>query len=1613
MNHVYRIIFNRSLGLWQVVSDTARSRTYGTSRPRRRAGRAATVLGTVTLAMAAAAPGWAANNLPLNGTWLMGSGNIQQTLPPDLLINVTTPGTAATAIQWAFFDVALGYSVNIRQPTAGSLLLNTVGGAQASALAGMIQGSGLLAVSNPYGLQVQSTGSITGAQAVLLTSLGLTAPPGAILQLSDLSSQSGVSNAGSISASGSVDLSGPTVSNETGGQITANRITLISGARLIADSTASSPSAFSIIAPLADTTGAAGATPKVLNAGTLTATDGSVLLQASTARTQASLTTPVISNTGTITAQNIALTAQGGSIASSGTLDAASGTLSLQSDMDIRVTGQVSASELTASSTGDLALTGSNQINRLNAIQVGGNFSLSNQQSLVQLGAMQVTGTTAINASSGNLFLTNAGNSFGGAVSVAGHNVLVRSSGSLTVARLDAANEASLTAAGALTISGNVDAASLALSADNDILVTADVAVTNNVSTSQGILNIGAGGTTGSVSGNIVNNSTVVFNRSDAVTYGGVISGTGAVTKNGAGVLTLNGVNTYGGTTDVRAGTLLVGGTLANASAKLASGVQVHNGARLGGYGTVGTTTIQAGGTLVSGGANGATGPLTIDGNLAMLAGSTLQVGLGAPQNAASALRVTGNASFFGGATVRITDAGGYASGLYTLVEYGSQGGFINPQLSLSWPAGQVSLFDSTADRRIYLSVQGVNPLKFWNANGLAAPGQFGGGSGIWSTTSPVWADMNGTTTGAMFPQPGMAVFSGTRGIVTIDNGPGAVQATGLQFTSDGYHLVGDVLTLTPGAAPASPVEVRVGDNGSSSAGYTATVDNTLAGVNGVAKTGAGTLVLNGANTYSGGTWIQGGTLSVSSDANLGAAGQAVTLDGGALRITGSSLQVLPRAIVLGAWGGGLDIADAANTFTVADALTGPGSLAKLGAGTLVLNGANNYTGGTSIAAGTLVAARDGALGSGPVNNAATLVFQNDASAAALAISNSGTVDFSGSGGPAGDNRLSAGSIAGSGRYALGGNTLTVGANNASTEVSGVIADGGLAGGTGAALVKQGAGTLVLSGVNTYTGATTVAGGTLQVTGSIAASSSLQVGPGATLTGSGVVGATTLQAGGVLAPGAANITLSVAGDLTMQAGSVYQVQADPASTASSRVAVAGRANLLGGSVLHAGPDGNFAPYATYTILTAAGGVNGRFDDVRSNYAFLTPSLGYGANDVTLTLQRRDTGSGAIRFADAARSGNQRAVANALDSLPVSNALHQRILTLPDGAPPAAFDNLSGEAHASVGSALYSGASTVRSTPFKYLRAGLAAPRLPGAPTALAGASDAAPPAGALPASGALPAWAEIIGNWQTLGGDGNAAKTTQRTGGLFVGADRAMGSGWRLGAALGYTDSNIEVEGRSSKSDVSAYSATLYGGKAFDAGAAKVNLLLGAAYTWNDISTRRIINTAGMDQTLKANYGASTSQLFTEIGYARPVGGGVTLEPFAGLAWADTRTRGFSESGGDAALSGRAKREDQTSTTLGLRAQTEVNLGRWQGAARASLGWRHAFGDVNPATTLAFQDSQAFTVSGLPIARDTALIELGGDVALSRTASLGVSYGGQFGGGNRENSASVRLNWRY
>ncbi|MDH0090970.1 autotransporter domain-containing protein [Achromobacter mucicolens] len=536
-----------------------------------------------------------------------------------------------------------------------------------------------------------------------------------------------------------------------------------------------------------------------------------------------------------------------------------------------------------------------------------------------------------------------------------------------------------------------------------------------------------------------------------------------------------------------------------------------------------------------------------------------------------------------------------------------------------------------------------------------------------------------------------------------------------------------------------------------------------------------------------------------------------------------------------------------------------------------------------------------------------------------------------------------------------------------------------------------------------------------------------------TLAGEGDVGPTTLTSGSTLSPGTAATsshimmagmslapgatmvmipstsptgTITVNGDLTFKPGSTYRVDAT-ADGKSDRVTVNGTANLAG-AVVHVGSGGTYAESTAYTILSATS-LNGSFDTASSDMAYLQPSLSHQNNQVVLTLDRKQVSSRPIEFADLAVTSNQRSAANAVQSLPKTSSLYTRVLNLPNGAPAGVFADLSGESFGSSVSAMQNVSNNVASLPTAQLRANMNAGFVPGPPTAQVGRGDAS----MLPRSNAQPLWAQTFGNWRTMDGNGNVAKSRERDFGIFVGGDHGVGNGWRLGGAFGYTDSRITVDDRSAKSDVNSYSAILYGGKSFEAGSGKINFTAGVAYTWHDINSKRNINAAGQYQELKADYSASTGQVFTDVGYAIPLNDRVTLEPFFGADFSDLRTRGFSESGGDAALSGKSSTSNVGTTTLGLRAQTTFDVKNTAARLRGMLGWRHAYGDVNPEATMSFDGSQPFTVAGNPLARDAAVMEVGVDVAMSKNATLGLAYSGQFGDGNRQNTGTVNVSWRF
>ena len=143
--------------------------------------------------------------------------------------------------------------------------------------------------------------------------------------------------------------------------------------------------------------------------------------------------------------------------------------------------------------------------------------------------------------------------------------------------------------------------------------------------------------------------------------------------------------------------------------------------------------------------------------------------------------------------------------------------------------------------------------------------------------------------------------------------------------------------------------------------GYTATIAATLAGAAKLVKTDLGTLVLSGINTYTGGTAVNGGTLQVSQDSNMGALAGALSLNGGTLATTATFDTARHHA---GRERGSFNVAAGTN-FGITSAVGGSGALSKLGSGTLILGADNTYAGGTTISAGTLQLGSGAGLGHG------------------------------------------------------------------------------------------------------------------------------------------------------------------------------------------------------------------------------------------------------------------------------------------------------------------------------------------------------------------------------------------------------------------------------------------------------------------------------------------------------------------------------------------------------------------------------------------------------------------------------------------------------------------------
>ncbi|MEB2756774.1 autotransporter outer membrane beta-barrel domain-containing protein [Citrobacter freundii] len=564
------------------------------------------------------------------------------------------------------------------------------------------------------------------------------------------------------------------------------------------------------------------------------------------------------------------------------------------------------------------------------------------------------------------------------AATIADYNVTTQGAGSRVIFDTQGDTTAAQIYNGVISGDGKFERA-----AGGTTVFTANNTYTGSTTIDQtGTLQLGDGGNTGGVNAvsDIIDNGVLAINRVNDVLLGGVISGIGALQQIGNGITRLTGNNTYTGDTTVTSGTLLVKG---NQSA--ATGVtKVSGTATLGGNGVIGGDVLMNDASTLSAGDGGA-GTLSINGNLQLGSKTTSAFELGQAYTPGGALNdlinVAGDLQLDGTLDVTTSQGGNFGPGVYRIYNYG--GTLDNQTLELgAIPNSQdkSNIFVQTSiDKQVNLvNANGVT-LQFWDgatvnqshgASGIEGDSKIDGGDGKWMAIGSQ-GDNNWTTaTGegnAPWAQKSFAVFTTKGGTVTVDNAAGEVNFSGAQFDADGYVVKGDALNAyattenathagqTPGTGE---LLVRVGAGGAGQ-NYTATIESVIREASTadkltLVKTDLGRLILSGDNEYRGGTRIDGGTLQISSDSNLGQSGTDLAINNGSTLQLGANL-TSNRTIELGANENAAVFDLNSHHFTPTGEITGEGKLkvtsSSSDAGsTLSLDRANSYKGDTEIA---------------------------------------------------------------------------------------------------------------------------------------------------------------------------------------------------------------------------------------------------------------------------------------------------------------------------------------------------------------------------------------------------------------------------------------------------------------------------------------------------------------------------------------------------------------------------------------------------------------------------------------------------------------------------------------
>ncbi|WP_271621113.1 autotransporter outer membrane beta-barrel domain-containing protein [Bradyrhizobium sp. CCBAU 51745] len=659
-------------------------------------------------------------------------------------------------------------------------------------------------------------------------------------------------------------------------------------------------------------------------------------------------------------------------------------------------------------------------------------FGTSNTTSLVITSASSVGGWT-FNAGASNYTFDAGGqlNFTGAGITVNGGGVTINynngMSSSFTGSSTAGDATLNINYLADLVFSGNSTAGNAAINNNSQIEFTTTGPVTAGSISGSGYFDLGG------------NQLTVGSNNLSTEVTGAIFNG--SLVKIGSGTLTLLGAKTYAGGTTINGGTLQLGSA--------------------GGGGAIlGSVTVGVGGTfsVFNGDTSGITG-ITNDGTTIFHNGSSA---------GSATITNSGTLSFYDDGTAGASTITNTGHGTVDFYDRSTAGNATINHSPTDYTAA-VTFHNSSTAGTANITNDGAGSVYFRDASTAAS-------ATINNNLNRTMAFYDASTAGSatINNYGGLTYFYGTStaGGATITNFSygqlsfnDSTSAANANITSGHYGFVGFFNSSTAGSAT-----ININDftgmltfHGASTAG-SATITSTGNTIfYDTSTAGSATINNNSMLSFYGsstaGTAVITNTNSVTFNQMSSAASAGIT-NNGVLSFSGSSTA-----------------ASAAITNNLATNFAG----ASTAASASITNTYNILFSGNSTAGNAVITNNGG----GPFHNSVgnTSFMDNSTAGNAQLINNdpSAVFDFSRSSGPNGDHKLSAGSIAGNGTFYLGDNELTVGGNNLSTAVSGVIADGGSTSGTGASLVKSGTGTLTLSGANTYTGGTTFAGGTVSV----------------------------------------------------------------------------------------------------------------------------------------------------------------------------------------------------------------------------------------------------------------------------------------------------------------------------------------------------------------------------------------------------------------------------------------------------------------------------------------------------------------------------------------------------